>query len=106
MYDSIGSMGAYPDEGGVEHIVVNNSIFTSSDNGVRIKTWAKPSDTYAKTIMFENLQMKNVANPIIIDQKYCPGNNCPHGVHSCFNSHFNKHTKNEMLDKLYGMIGI
>lgn len=83
-------MGGNPNEGVVQHIVVNNSIFTSSDNGVRIKTWAKPSDTYAKTIVFQNLQMKNVANPIIIDQQYCPGRNCPRGVHCCFTSHFNE----------------
>ncbi|KAG6390744.1 hypothetical protein SASPL_148489 [Salvia splendens] len=76
---SIGSMGGNPGEGGVEHIVVNNSIFTRTENGVRIKTWAKPFNGYARDIMFENLQMQNVSNPIIIDQEYCPERNCPNG---------------------------
>ena len=73
-------MGGNPDEGGVEHIVVNNSIFTGTENGVRIKTWAKPFNGYARDIKFENLQMQNVSNPIIIDQEYCPEKNCPNGV--------------------------
>ncbi|XP_057778250.1 polygalacturonase-like [Salvia miltiorrhiza] len=73
---SIGSIGGTPKEAGVEHIVVNNSVFTDTDNGVRIKSWAKPSDAYVKDIKFENLRMQNVANPIIIDQEYCPARNC------------------------------
>ncbi|XP_057778251.1 polygalacturonase-like [Salvia miltiorrhiza] len=76
---SIGSMGGNPNEDGVEHIVVNNSKFTNTDNGVRIKTWAKPSNAYARDIVFENLVMEDVANPIIIDQEYCPEKNCPKG---------------------------
>ncbi|KAK3035413.1 hypothetical protein RJ639_032941 [Escallonia herrerae] len=27
---------------------------------------------------FRNLIMRNVANPILIDQTYCPNNQCPH----------------------------
>lgn len=86
-------MGGNPKETGVERIIVNNSIFTSTDNGVRIKTWAKPSDAYATNIVFQNLEMNNVSNPIIIDQKYCPERNCAKGVYySCLNSHFHTYT--------------
>ncbi|KAH6770440.1 hypothetical protein C2S52_015243 [Perilla frutescens var. hirtella] len=77
---SIGSIGGNPKEDGVEDIVVSNSVFTGTDNGVRIKTWAKPSNCYAKKILFENLEMRNVANPIIIDQEYCPEKNCPTSI--------------------------
>jgi hypothetical protein len=31
-------------------------------------------------MLFENLLMEDVRNPIIIDQKYCPYYNCEHKV--------------------------
>lgn len=73
-------MGGNPNEDGVEHIVVTNSVFTNTDNGVRIKTWAKPSNSYARNLIFNNLTMMNVSNPIIIEQEYCPMKNCPNSV--------------------------
>lgn len=36
---------------------------------------------YAKNIMFQNVVMKNVSNPIIIDQNYCDKeDSCPEQV--------------------------
>ncbi|KAL5583573.1 hypothetical protein UlMin_016015 [Ulmus minor] len=76
---SIGSLGDYAKEEGVYNVTVTSSTFTKTQNGVRIKSWARPSNGYASDIMFRNLIMKNVQNPIIIDQKYCPGKQgCPH----------------------------
>ncbi|KAK4489084.1 hypothetical protein RD792_004878 [Penstemon davidsonii] len=75
---SIGSLGSSFNEEGVENVTVANSVFTKTQNGVRIKSWAKPSGGYARNLMFRNLIMKNVGNPIIIDQNYCPDNSCPH----------------------------
>ncbi|EXB88288.1 hypothetical protein L484_020356 [Morus notabilis] len=76
---SIGSLGDYANEEGVQNVTVTSSTFTKTQNGVRIKSWARPSNGYATDIVFQNLIMNNVYNPIIIDQKYCPGNQgCPH----------------------------
>lgn len=81
---SIGSLGTHKDEAGVHNVTVTNSIFDGTQNGVRIKSWAQPSNGYASNIVFRNLTMKNANNPIIIDQNYCPGDkSCPHQV-SCY----------------------
>ncbi|KAJ6958913.1 polygalacturonase-like [Populus alba x Populus x berolinensis] len=75
---SIGSLGKEFNEDGVENITLTNSIFSGSDNGVRIKSWARPSNGFVRNVVFQNLIMKNVKNPIIIDQNYCPDNQgCP-----------------------------
>ncbi|KAJ0092933.1 hypothetical protein Patl1_27024 [Pistacia atlantica] len=76
---SIGSLGDYQNEEGVQNITVTSSVFTKTQNGVRIKSWARASNGYARNIVFRNLIMKNVGNPIIIDQNYCPDKKgCPH----------------------------
>ncbi|KAH9726630.1 Pectin lyase-like superfamily protein [Citrus sinensis] len=75
---SIGSLGAYAAEDGAKNVTVTDSIFTGTQNGVRIKTWARPSNGFARNIRFRNIIMTNVFNPIIIDQNYCPDNHCPH----------------------------
>lgn len=78
---SIGSLGGSVNEDGVQNMTVTSSVFTKTQNGVRIKSWARASNGYARNIVYRNLIMKNVDNPIIIDQKYCPGNQgCPHQV--------------------------
>ncbi|CAN8306179.1 unnamed protein product [Cochlearia groenlandica] len=75
---SIGSLAKELKEDGVENVTVSSSVFTGSQNGVRIKSWARPSTSYVKNVFFENLTMKNVQNPIIIDQNYCPSKqDCP-----------------------------
>ncbi|XP_062088653.1 polygalacturonase [Humulus lupulus] len=75
---SIGSLGKDQMEGGVENVTLTNAVFTGSDNGVRIKSWARPSNGFVRNIVFQNLIMNKVKNPIIIDQNYCPSNKgCP-----------------------------
>ncbi|KAL5781049.1 hypothetical protein ACOSP7_006078 [Xanthoceras sorbifolium] len=75
---SIGSLGNYIVEDGVENITITGSVFTRTQNGLRIKTWARASNAFARNINFRNSIMRNVYNPIIIDQNYCPNNKCPH----------------------------
>ncbi|MCD7454257.1 hypothetical protein HAX54_024140 [Datura stramonium] len=74
---SIGSLANSLNEAGVQNITVANSVFTKTQNGVRVKSWARPSDGYARTLMFRNLVMKILA---ILSWliKLCPDNSCPH----------------------------
>ncbi|XP_047342268.1 polygalacturonase-like [Impatiens glandulifera] len=75
---SIGSLGRDSNEPGVQNITVSTAKFTGTQNGVRIKTWAKPSTGFVKDVMFQHLTMDDVQNPVIIDQHYCNGKkNCP-----------------------------
>ncbi|WVZ06766.1 hypothetical protein V8G54_020112 [Vigna mungo] len=75
---SIGSLGKNVEEKGVENVTLTNAIFSGSDNGVRIKTWARPSNGFVRNVLFQNIVMDKVKNPIIIDQNYCPNNQgCP-----------------------------
>ncbi|XP_078149947.1 exopolygalacturonase-like [Carex rostrata] len=74
---SIGSLGKYPYEKDVKGLVIRDSNITGTLFGVRIKTWEdSPVSTVVSNITFQNIQMTNVSNPIIIDQMYCPWKNC------------------------------
>lgn len=75
---SIGSLGKGYDEAGVENVTVKTTAFAGTENGLRIKTWGRPSEGYVKGAVFEHVTMQNVRNPIIIDQNYCPDEKrCP-----------------------------
>ncbi|GAB4832586.1 Polygalacturonase 1 [Ancistrocladus abbreviatus] len=67
---SIGSLGKRHRRAYVSDVMVNSANFSGTDNGVRIKTWQGGSGV-AKNIVFQNIVMKDVSNPIIIDQNYC-----------------------------------
>ncbi|XP_065622685.1 polygalacturonase [Quercus suber] len=75
---SIGSLGKDQQEVGVQNVTVKTVTFTGTQNGVRIKSWGRPSNGFAKNILFQHAVMTNVQNPIVIDQNYCPDNKgCP-----------------------------
>ncbi|XP_042460693.1 exopolygalacturonase-like [Zingiber officinale] len=83
---SVGSLGRYNTEKDVKNLIVRDSTFIGTVTGVRIKTWANsPIQTTAQNITFSNLIMKNVGNPIIVDQTYCPYSNCDNSV--CINGY-------------------
>ncbi|XP_010554840.1 PREDICTED: polygalacturonase ADPG2-like [Tarenaya hassleriana] len=67
---SIGSLGDDNTRAYVSGVTVDGAKLSGTDNGVRIKTYQGGSGT-ASNIKFQNIQMNNVKNPIIIDQNYC-----------------------------------
>ncbi|XP_042478746.1 probable polygalacturonase At3g15720 [Macadamia integrifolia] len=72
---SVGSLGADGNNESVEGVNVQNCNFSRTTNGLRIKTWQGGSG-FARNISFQQINLKAVANPIIIDQFYC---NSGHG---------------------------
>ncbi|KAI4349873.1 hypothetical protein L6164_010419 [Bauhinia variegata] len=72
---SIGSLGNHNSRACVYNVTVSESVIKHSDNGVRIKTWQGGAGSVSKVI-FNNIHMDTVRNPIIIDQYYCLSKNC------------------------------
>ncbi|TKY58964.1 Polygalacturonase protein [Spatholobus suberectus] len=75
---SIGSLGKDLQEPGVQNVTVKTVTFTGTQNGVRIKTWGRPTNGFVRNVLFQDAIMSNVENPVIIDQNYCPDDKgCP-----------------------------
>ncbi|KAL2514463.1 Polygalacturonase QRT2 [Forsythia ovata] len=70
LISSIGSLGENHSENHVSDLSADGAKFVGTTNGVRIKTWQGGSG-YARNIIFQNIEMRNVSNPIIIDHNYC-----------------------------------
>nr|XP_011470459.1 PREDICTED: probable polygalacturonase At3g15720 [Fragaria vesca subsp. vesca] len=66
---SIGSLGEHGSYSMVEDVQVRKCTFNGTTNGARIKTW-KGGSGYARDIIFENITIQAIKNPIIIDQEY------------------------------------
>ncbi|XP_030488438.2 probable polygalacturonase At1g80170 isoform X2 [Cannabis sativa] len=67
---SIGSLGKSKSWSNVHDVTVDGAFLFNTENGLRIKTWQGGSG-FASKILFKNVLMENVSNPIIIDQYYC-----------------------------------
>ncbi|KAM1395692.1 hypothetical protein PS2_031146 [Malus domestica] len=67
---SIGSLGKDPDELSVSEIHVSNCTLRNTTYGARIKTSAGKSAGEVTGIVYEDIIMDQVQNPIIIDQYY------------------------------------
>ncbi|VAI90728.1 unnamed protein product [Triticum turgidum subsp. durum] len=79
---SVGSLGRHPGEEDVRGLRVSNCTLAGTANGVRIKTWRgglRPGSVVSG-LVFEDIVMRKVRNPIIIDQEYCPysSSSCRH----------------------------
>ncbi|PKI64212.1 hypothetical protein CRG98_015399 [Punica granatum] len=79
---SVGSLGKWKNEEPVVGIFVKNCTITGTMNGVRIKTWPASPAGIATDMHFEDIIMNDVGNPVLIDQEYCPWNQCTDGVPS------------------------
>ncbi|KAK9689424.1 hypothetical protein RND81_09G058900 [Saponaria officinalis] len=75
---SIGSLGQSPNEI-VNQVVVRHCKIFGATNGLRIKTWATNMPGLVSNILYEDISLNNVDNPIIIEQNYCPTKTCSKG---------------------------
>lgn len=73
---SVGSLGKWKAEEPVAGIYVKDCTITGTTNGVRIKTWPAAEAGTASDMHFEGITLNNVAFPILVDQEYCPWNQC------------------------------
>ncbi|XP_060191221.1 exopolygalacturonase-like [Lycium barbarum] len=67
---SVGSLGKLPGELEVRGLIVKNCTLKGTTNGIRIKTFAGAIPNRAFGMMFSDIVMENVKNPIVIDQSY------------------------------------
>ncbi|KAL6610582.1 hypothetical protein ACP70R_040551 [Stipagrostis hirtigluma subsp. patula] len=67
---SIGSLGKNRTTDMIDNVKVDTCLLTNTTNGVRIKSW-QGGMGFARNLRFESIVMRNVSNPIIIDQYYC-----------------------------------
>ena len=70
---SIGSIGLRSTDQNVKGVKVQSCKMTSTQNGVRIKTYTSPYQVSVSDVTFQDIIMDKAQNPIIIDQKYCGG---------------------------------
>ncbi|CAI9762617.1 unnamed protein product [Fraxinus pennsylvanica] len=67
---SVGSLGKLPKELDVQGVIVKNSTLQGTTNGLRIKTYPASDPSRASGMLFQDIIMDNVENPIIINQNY------------------------------------
>ncbi|XP_048133441.1 exopolygalacturonase-like [Rhodamnia argentea] len=73
---SLGSLRKYPNEADVTGLSVRGCPMVGTQNGGGIKTWASGVKRNAYNLSIDDITMKDVQSPIIIDQEYCPGGGC------------------------------
>lgn len=73
---SLGSLGKYQNEGPVSGVYIENCTLIGTSNGIRLKTWPDSFQGVVNDVHVKDINVVNVMNPIIVDQKYCPWNQC------------------------------
>ncbi|KAK4405521.1 Exopolygalacturonase [Sesamum angolense] len=67
---SVGSLGKVQNELDVQGLIVKNCTLVGTTNGLRIKTFPASGPSKASGLLFKDIIMEKVKNPIIIDQNY------------------------------------
>ncbi|KAG8389516.1 hypothetical protein BUALT_Bualt02G0237500 [Buddleja alternifolia] len=67
---SVGSLGKRQEEMSVNGVTITNCTINGTTNGARIKTYHGSPKITATGIVFQDIVMSQVKNPIIIDQHY------------------------------------
>lgn len=67
---SIGSLGKYDNELDVRGLIIKNCTLLGTTNGLRIKTYEQSDPSVAAGLLFKDIRMEDVRNPIVIDQHY------------------------------------
>ncbi|KAL0418856.1 UNVERIFIED_CONTAM: Exopolygalacturonase [Sesamum radiatum] len=67
---SVGSLGKRPTETNLKGLTIINCTLVGTTNGARIKTYHSSPRIQATSILFQDIVMERVKNPIIIDQHY------------------------------------
>lgn len=67
---SIGSLGKRLNELDVQGVIVKNCTLIGTTNGLRIKTYEGSSPSKASVMLFQDIVMHDVKNPIVVDQNY------------------------------------
>ncbi|KAI8878859.1 glycoside hydrolase family 28 protein [Backusella circina FSU 941] len=70
---SVGSLGKGGKTEYVKDVTITDSTCTNCQNGVRIKTWPGGKGA-VQNVKFQNVQLTNTENPIIITTHYCDKN--------------------------------
>ncbi|KAG0519029.1 hypothetical protein BDA96_09G228700 [Sorghum bicolor] len=65
---SIGTLGVNNSVDYVEKIKVDTLFISNTNNGVRVRTTRSGGGGFARKVKFESIVMRNVTNPIIVDQ--------------------------------------
>ncbi|KAL0421389.1 UNVERIFIED_CONTAM: Exopolygalacturonase [Sesamum latifolium] len=66
----VGNLGKLANEKDLKGVTISNCTLTGTTNGARIKTYHDSPQITASDIVFQDIQMNNVQNPIMIDQHY------------------------------------
>ena len=67
LWSSIGSLRKELEEPDVQNVTVKTVTFAGTQNGVRIKSWGRPTTGFVWNILFQHAVMIDVENPIVID---------------------------------------
>ncbi|CAN6336937.1 unnamed protein product [Urochloa humidicola] len=65
---SIGTLGVDNSIDYVEKIKIDTLFISNAENGVRVRTAKSGGNGFARKVKFESIIMRNVTNPIIVDQ--------------------------------------
>lgn len=86
---SVGSLGKYENEEPVKDVKVKSCTISDSKNGVSIKTRPASFKSSVSKVVFEDIRVNNVANPVLIDQYDCRDEHCDKNVSTTVFSIFN-----------------